>query len=315
MKTNNDMLQGGTLRPEFASAWANYYVKFIRAYEAQGVPIWGLTVQNEPMAKQTWESCIFTAAAERDFVKEHLGPTLQQAGLGDRKLIVWDHNRDLIVHRADTLLGDPGAAQYVWGVGFHWYEGGLYENVKLVHDTYPEMNLIFTEGCNYPWDFNKIHEWHWGENYGRSMIEDFNSGAVGWTDWNILLDETGGPNHVGNFCYAPVHGDTRTGELHYMNSYDYIGHFSKFIRPGARRISSSSMSKALAATAFLNQDGSIAVVVMNESEEAQPFWLWLDGMGACTESPAHSIQTLIIPKPGVAPLAGNALETASSPGQ
>lgn len=312
MKTNNDMLQGGKLKPEYAAAWANYYVKFIESYEQQGIPIWGLTVQNEPMAKQTWESCIYTAEEERDFVKEHLGPTLAKAGLGDKKLIVWDHNRDLIFHRASTILDDPEAARYVWGIGFHWYEGGLYDNVDLVNDSYPQFNLIFTEACNYPWNFDKIDEWHWGENYGRSMVKDFNCGAVGWTDWNILLDETGGPNHVGNFCYAPVHGDTRTGKLHYMNSYYYIGHFSKFIRPGARRISCSSMAKQLQTTAFQNPDGTIAVVVMNATDKDQPFFMWMAGKAAKTESPAHSIQTFVISGPGIKPLVGKGLETAAT---
>ncbi|MCU0786648.1 MAG: glycosyl hydrolase [Verrucomicrobia bacterium] len=312
MKTNNDMLQGGRLKPEYADSWASYYVRFIQAYEQQGIPIWGLTVQNEPMAKQTWESCIFTAEEERDFVKQHLGPTLWKAGLQDKKLIVWDHNRDLIFHRASTILDDPEAAKYIWGVGFHWYDGGLFDNVKLVNDTYPQFNLIFTEGCNYPWNFDKINQWHWGENYGRNMIMDFNSGAVGWTDWNILLDETGGPNHVGNFCYAPVHADTRTGKLHYMNSYYYIGHFSKFIRPGARRISSSSMSKNLLTTAFQNQDGTLAVVVMNESDQDQPYFLWLNGRAAGASSPAHSIQTVVIAAPGTKPLTDRGPETAAA---
>jgi glucosylceramidase len=293
MKSNNDMLQGGKLKPECAGIWANYFAKFIKAYEQQGIPIWGLTVQNEPMAKQLWESCIYTAEEERDFLKNHLGPTLKKAGLGAKKIIVWDHNRDLMFHRASVILDDPKAAKYVWGVGYHWYSGEQFNNEKLVADAYPNVNLIFTEGCTYPWNFEKMSEWQWGETYGKSMINDFNNGTVGWTDWNVLLDETGGPNHVQNFCYAPVHGDTRTGKLHYLNSYYYIGHFSKFIRPGARRIASSSMSDDLLSTAFLNKDGSIAVVVMNGSDKAQPFFLWHEGKAAKASSPAHSIQTLV----------------------
>ncbi len=294
MKTTGSMLQGGKLKPDYAACWAQYFVKFIHAYEQEGIPIWGLTVQNEPMAKQTWESCIYTAEEERDFVKRHLGPALAAAGLQDKKLIVWDHNRDLIFHRASTILDDPEAAKYVWGVGFHWYSGDQFDNLRLVKDAYPKINLMLTEACNYPWSFEKIGEWRWGETYGRNMINDFNSGAVAWTDWNILLDQTGGPNHVGNFCYAPVHGDTGTGELHYMNSYYYIGHLSKFIRPGARRIACSSMTDRLLTTAFLNPDGTIAVVVMNGSDEAQPYFLWLAGGAAKTESPAHSIMTLLV---------------------
>ena len=117
MKTNGDMLHGGKLKPEFRQAWANYYTKFIKAYEREGIPIWGITVQNEPMATQTWESCIYTAEDERDFLKNFLGPTMKREGLGDKKIIAWDHNRDLIYQRVSTILADPEAAQYVWGIG------------------------------------------------------------------------------------------------------------------------------------------------------------------------------------------------------
>ena len=122
MKDNNNMLQGGKLLPEYADAWAQYYAKFIKAYEAEGMPVWGITIQNEPMAVQRWESCIWTAEEERDFLKNHLGPTLEQEGLGDKKIVVWDHNRDLINHRANTIFEDPEASKYAWGIGFHWYE-------------------------------------------------------------------------------------------------------------------------------------------------------------------------------------------------
>ena len=152
MKDNNDMLHGGKLKPEFYQTWADYYVKFIKAYEKAGIPVWGLTIQNEPMATQRWESCIYTADDERDFLKNFLGPTIQKAGLGDKKIIVWDHNRDLMVQRANVIFGDPEASKYAWGMGFHWYEswsGGdkMFDNVKLVHEAYPDKNLMFTEGC------------------------------------------------------------------------------------------------------------------------------------------------------------------------
>ena len=146
------------------------------------------------------------------------------------------------------------------------------------------------------------------------MIHDFNNGAVGWTDWNMLLDHTGGPNHVGNYCFAPLHADTRTGELIYTPSYYYIGHFSKFIRPGARKIACASMSKDLLSTAFLNEDGSVAVVVMNDSDRTQPFLLWLNGAAASAQSPAHSIQTLVVSGATTKSLANKGLETAASVG-
>jgi glucosylceramidase len=298
MKTNNDMLHGGKLRPEFRQAWANYYPKFIRAYEREGIPIWGVTVQNEPMATQTWESCIYTAEEERDFIKQFLGPTMRRAGLADTRIIAWDHNRDLIYQRVSTILADREAAQYVWGIGYHWYEpwsGGtmMFDNVRLVRENFPDKKLLFTEGTADSFKAEDIHSWRLGELYGRSMINDFNDGAVGWTDWNVLLDERGGPNHVGNFCFAPVHADTKTGELTYTNSYHYIGHFAKFVRPGARRIVSSPSRSALLSTAFVNADAKIATVVMNPTDQALSYFLWVAGNAAEVNSPPHSIQTLV----------------------
>jgi len=298
MKSNNNMLQGGKLKPEFYQSWANYFVKFIRAYEKEGIPIWGVSIQNEPMATQKWESCIFSAEEERDFLKHHLGPTIKKEGLAAKKIIVWDHNRDLIYQRARTIMTDPEAAQYAWGIGYHWYEpwsGGepMFDNVKLVREAFPDKHLIFTEGCADSFKSERLTDWKLGELYGRSMINDFNSGTVGWTDWNVLLDETGGPNHVKNFCFAPVHADTRTGELIYTNSYYYIGHFSKFVRSGAKRITSSPSRSPLLSTAFVNPDGKVAVVVMNRTDQKMNYFLWLDGQGAEVESLPHSIQTLV----------------------
>jgi glucosylceramidase len=298
MKDNNNMLKGGKLKREFYQSWANYYAKFVKAYEREGIPVWGISIQNEPMATQRWESCIYSAEEERDFLKNYLGPTMRREGLGAKKIIAWDHNRDLIYQRASTILGDPQAAKYVWGIGYHWYEpwsGGepMFDNVKLVNEAYPNTNLIFTEGCKEAFDLDKVNDWKLGELYGSSMINDFNNGTVGWTDWNILLDETGGPNHVNNLCFAPVHGHTKKGQVIYTNSYYYIGHFSKFIRPGARRIVSSPSRSALLSTAFTNTDGRVAVVVMNKGEKEVPFYLWIDGRAAEVKSPARSIQTLV----------------------
>ena len=299
MKDNNDMLHGGKLLRAYDQSWANYYVKFINAYQKEGIPIWGLSVQNEPMAKQTWESCNYTAEEERDFIKNYLGPTLQKSGYADKKIIAWDHNRDLIYQRATTILSDPAAAKYVWGIGFHWYEdwtggGKIFDNVKRVAESFPNTHLIFTEGCPERFNKSQINDWKWGEAYGRNMINDFNNGTAGWVDWNILLDEQGGPNHAKNFCFAPVHADTQTGEVTYLSSFYYIGHFSKFIRPGAKRIISSSSRGQLLTTAFVNTDGKIAVIVMNQSAEKIPYRLWIKGKAAEVTSLPHSIQTLIV---------------------
>ncbi len=298
MKTNNDILHGGKLKKEFYQSWANYYTKFIKTYEKQGIPIWGISIQNEPMATQKWESCIFSGEEERDFLKNNLGPTMKAAGLGDKKIIGWDHNRDLLYQRASTLLNDPEAAKYLWGIGFHWYEpwsGGepMYDNLKLVNEAFPGKNLLFTEGCKEAFDLNKVHDWKLGEKYGANMIHDFNNGSVGFTDWNVLVDETGGPNHVGNFCFAPVIGNTKTGELIYTNEYYYIGHFSKFIHPGAKRIVSAASRSQLQTTAFKNPDGGVAVIVMNDSNTKTTFYVWINGKAAEATALPHSISTLV----------------------
>ncbi len=298
MKTNNNMLHGGMLSPAFYQSWANYYVKFIKAYESLGIPIWGLTVQNEPMATQTWESCVYTADDERNFVKKYLGPTLAKNKLGNKKLMVWDHNRDLLYQQASTILQDKDAAKYIWGVAFHWYENWtgdyLFDNVKRVKDAFPATNIMLTEACLYPFNWDSLSNWKWGELYGKNMINDFNNGAVGWTDWNILLDETGGPNHVQNFCFAPVHANLKDGSLHFMNSYYYIGHFSKYIKPGAKRINVSSSRAQLLATGFKNTDGKIAIVVMNTSNNKIDFHLWINGNAAQAIALPHSIATYLI---------------------
>jgi glucosylceramidase len=299
MKDNNDMLHGGKLATAYKQSWANYYVKFIKTYEAKGMPVWGLTVQNEPMAKQRWESCIYTAEDERDFIKNYLGPALKKAGLGEKKLIAWDHNRDLMYQRATVILNDAATAKYVWGIGFHWYEtwtGGpmQFQNLALVSKAFPEKHLIFTEGCKERFSLDSVYNWSLGERYGYSMINDFNEGTCAWTDWNILLHEKGGPNHVGNFCFAPLHADTHSGKLIYNNAYYYIGHFSKFARPGARRIAASSNRAQLQTTAFQNTDGSIAVVVMNTTDKKIDYRLLAGNNAAQTTSLPHSIMTLLI---------------------
>ncbi|MRX37865.1 glycosyl hydrolase [Flavobacterium sp. LC2016-23] len=299
MKDNNDILHGGVLLPEFAQSWANYYSKFIKAYEKEGIPVWGLTIQNEPMASQRWESCIYTPEAERDFLKNFLGPTLQKDGLGSKNIIIWDHNRgDMLEKRASLVFSDPEVSKYAWGIGFHWYEtwnGGTpkFESVGKVHEAFPEKNLLFTEGCIEKFDATKFQFWGNAERYGINMINDFNNGTTGWTDWNILLDQNGGPNHVGNFCFAPIHADTTKDELIYTPMYYYIGHLSKFIQPGAKRVSNTTSDKTLLSTSFLNTNGKIATIVMNASDKEVVYQITIDSSENTITIPAHAMQTLV----------------------
>ena len=294
MKTNGQMNHGGKLKPEYREAWARYYARYVEEYEKEGLPIWGLSVQNEPQAVQTWDSCIYTGEEERDFVRDYLGPVLEKAGLlGRVKLLIWDHNRDLLYERAKIVYDDPQAARYVWGAAFHWYVGDNFENVRLTHDAYPDKQLLFTEGCveGRP----HFDGWEVGERYGQSMLNDLNNWTVGWVDWNMLLDQRGGPNHKGNYCSAPLMADVGRGTLYYHSSYYYIGQVSRFVRPGAQRIISASTLDELESTAFINVDGQIAVVVLNRTDRYFNFALKYNGLAALAESPAHSISTFRFP--------------------
>ncbi|OPJ56706.1 glycoside hydrolase family 30 protein [Clostridium oryzae] len=293
MKTNGDMNHGGKLLPECAPLWAKYYTKYIKAARNEGLDIRAITVQNEPAAVQTWDSCIYSAEEERDFLRKHLGPTMEKEGLSDIKIYIWDHNRDIIVNRAKGVLEDAEATKYVYGISNHWYVSEEFCNLTKVHELFPDKHILFSEGCQE--GGVHLNSWETGERYGRNMIGDFNNWQEGWLDWNLILDETGGPNHVGNLCDAPIIADTKKDEVIYNSSYYYIGQFSKYIKPGAKRIEVLQQGKsALENAAFVNKDESIVVIVLNETDNEESFNLKYEEESAQYAIPAHGITTFII---------------------
>ncbi|HVU23775.1 MAG TPA: glycoside hydrolase family 30 protein [Opitutus sp.] len=290
MKTNFRMDDGGSLRREYAAAWAQYYVKFVQAMQREeGISLWALTVQNEPEAHQTWESCLYTPEQERDFVRDHLGPALAQAGLGHVQLFGLDHNRDIEEKYADADFGDPAAARYFTGLALHWYVSDDFAASSRVHAKYPDKPIIFTEGCRE--GGAGLGSWAHGEIYAHQMIGDFRNWVCNFMDWNIALDERGGPNHVGNFCDAPVIVDTRTHEVRYGPSFYYIGQFSRYVQPGAHRIASAGGPAGLESVAFVNPDGMLVAVVLNASDQPASFTLAAGGDALACTIPAHAIQT------------------------
>jgi len=291
MKDNNSLIHGGKLLPEYRQAWADYYVKFVEEYRQSGVTIWGLTVQNEPAAIQRWDSCIYSGEEERDFVKNYLGPTLQNSSAKDVKLLIWDHNRDIIVERAKAVLEDKEAAKYVWGTAFHWYVSEAFENVGKVHELFPDKGLLFTEGCQE--GGVHFHSWKTGERYARNMIGDFLNHTQGYIDWNLFLDNTGGPNHVNNLCDAPIIVDVFPEKLIHQSSYYYIGHFSKYVKPQALRIDLVQHHQDLQAVAFKNTDGSIAFIVLNETDQDIDYSVSVLGEKVETTILKHSIHTVL----------------------
>mmetsp|Transcript_59964 Transcript_59964/g.135622 ORF Transcript_59964/g.135622 Transcript_59964/m.135622 type:complete len:487 (-) Transcript_59964:38-1498(-) len=311
MKDTGKMCMGGRLKPECREAWARHYVRFAKALEEEGLPLWGFTVQNEPEAATPWENCLYSGEAERDFVRDFLGPALRDSGLGDLKVIVHDHNRDNMFARARAILSDPVAAQFVWGTAFHWYgderyeswpaPGGMkcFENVQRVHDLAPEKHIIMSEACQERGP--RTGDWRLGERYAESIIRDMNHWTEAWVDWNMVLDRTGGPNHVGNVCSAPIIVDAKNDAFSLQSSYYYIAHFSRFIVPGAQRILCGSSRDALEATAFENPDGTIVVVVLNQSDNPYSLKLELLAEEVKTDVPPHSITTFIMTAPAAVP--------------
>lgn len=296
MKDTKEMNYGGKLLDEYKQSWANYYVKFIEHMAKRDIDIWGVSVQNEPQAVQTWDSCVYSSEDERDFVKNNLGPAMHEAGYSDKAIIIWDHNRDIMVERALTILSDEEANKYIWGVGNHWYVSEDFNNLSIVKNMYPDKHLIFTEGCVEFGIYGDASRWENGEMYGRNIIGDFNNYCEGFIDWNLYLNEIGGPNHVGNYCEAPIMIDTKNGGVKYNPSYYYIGHFSKYIKKDAVRVSSciseKLKSEKLHVVSFVNIDESIVVVIQNEGW-IKELTLMIDGKGCNITVPNRSITTYV----------------------
>lgn len=300
MKTNGEMNHGGRLKPECRALWAEYYCRFIEELEKRNCPVWGLSVQNEPMANQCFDSCVWTGREEMEFVRDYLGPALARHGFGDRKLMVFDHNRDQVYRRATTVYNDPEASKYVWGAAIHWYEGYCGSEMSYVlsdlHFRCPEKKIFFSEGCN---GGNNRHlgSWEAGERYSSAIINDMNHFCCGWTDWNLVLDiATGGPRHVPNACGAPILCDIENGTVHYQPGFWHIGHTSRFVKRGARRIIASPEIAALKTVAFENPDGEIVAVVQNATDSEFKWHLHFRGQTLERKAFAHSIETFCFPK-------------------
>lgn len=302
MKDNEDVNHGGCLKKECYKSWASYMVKYIQGMRERGIELSMVSIQNEPEAVQTWASCEYNSAQEAEFAVDYLYEALKEASLQDEvKIVIWDHNKDAIYRRVKEVMSYKNAKDVIWGVAYHWYVTDKSENLTMVHEYCPDKHIMFTEGCveivNVSGDTSSkegIGAWTHGETYGRNMINDFNNYNEAWIDWNLVLDKVGGPNYVGNYCEAPIHIDG-TDKVIYNRSYYYIGHFSRYIKPGAKRILCRTDSyRGVYATAYKNPDGEIVAVVQNESDTSHKLAIVVDGKGVNTELPAHSITTFIV---------------------
>lgn len=291
MKTNGEMNNGGRLKAEHQSTWARYIARYIKEMQAQGLDIQYLTVQNEPAAVQTWDSCCFSAEEEMEFVRDYLGPTLESQGLSFIKILIWDHNKEIVYERASTILADRKAASYIYGIAVHWYTGDHFEGLSLVKDQYPDKQIFFTEGCI---EFSRFKDDQIGnaEMYAHDMIGDFNHGLSAFLDWNLLLDANGGPNHAKNYCAAPIMCTSDKSRIEKKLSYYYIGHFSRYIQKGARHIAFTKYCSEVEVTAFQNPDGQRVLVLLNRCQRNLPVTIREQAMGTDLTLKPNTIATI-----------------------
>lgn len=289
MKTSGQMNQGGSLKKEYYELWSQYFVKFIEEYKKNGINISAVTVQNEPAAAPRWESCVYTPEEESYFVKNHLGKKMKDMGV---KVMFWDHNRSWLLDRALAVLADKEAAEYIDAVACHWYRGDHFENLAIFHDMFPDKEIFFSEGC-YEYSLGEMDTVKIGEKYAHDIIGNFNNYCSTFCDWNLVLDENGGPNHVGNLCDAPIMIDTKNDKIYVHDSYYYIGHFSKYVKKGAKRIGSSKWCSEIDTVSFKNPDGTIVSVVLNRTNDDLDFAFKLGDSFISCKAEARSIATYI----------------------
>lgn len=276
MKSNGQRKNGGKLKKEYYGRYAEYICRYIKEFRDRGFVVNRLSVQNEPKAVQKWDSCVYSAEEEKTFLRDYLYPALISHGMDDLEIFIWDHNKERVFERASAII-DETTDKMITGVAFHWYSGDHFDALRLIKEKFPEKKLILSESCLEFCKFEREDEIKNAAKLAHDMMGNLNHGMNSFYDWNILLDEKGGPNHVSGFCDAPFlyHQDTR--ELEEGKILRYYWHFSHFIKAGAVRIASSCYTSDLEVTAWKNPDGGIAFILLNRTGKELPFVLRLRG--------------------------------------
>ncbi len=295
MKNTHLLIIGGKLRDKYKQTYADYFTKYIKAYKEEGFDINYVTVQNEPNAIQKWESCLYSPEDEADFIVNYLYPTLKNNNL-DTEILIWDHNKERVLTRTLKEISIDGLYEKIAGIAYHYYSGDHFENLKIISEKFPEKLLIHTEGCvGYSEKTNDTNVGD-GEIYAHDIIGDFNSGSMGYIDWNMILDYNGGPNHKNNNCSAPVMIKQEGNDYFKNPSFTYISHFSKFIKIGAKRLGTSRYTEDIEVTAFKNPDNSIVIVVLNRRNWNVEYNLCIEERYINETIKPHSICTFIVTK-------------------
>ena len=273
--------------------WADYICRYIIEFQERGYHVKRISLQNEPKAVQEWDSCIFTAQEEKEFLRDFLFPALQKQNLTDIEIFIWDHNKERVYERAKAII-DNETYEKVTGIAFHWYSGDHFEALDLVRKKFPDKKMIISESCIEFYKFSSDEMTKSAQCLAHEIIGDLNHGMTAFYDWNLLLDEKGGPNHVENYCLAPFLYDTVNKKLMPQLLGQYLEHFSHYLVPGSVRLGYSKYTEQIDVTAYKRLDGSIVVIMQNKGEDIVPVCMRIEGQQAEMILYPKSISTGII---------------------
>ena len=313
---------GGRLKPEYYEAWAKYLVAYIKAYLKEGIPVTMLSIQNEAGAATNWDSCVWSGAQEKKFLKDYLYPAVKKAGLaGTIGIFVWDHNKERMIEHVEEVV-DEETKDMIKGFAYHWYTGDHFDVLSMLNTKYPEKVLMHSESCglhipgkplpceiteemkkNLPPEMMIAVNRSSGEieyddamSYAHDMIGDINHGMNRWIDWNMIVDRTGGPRHVPGGFAAPIVAED-DGTFTKTLSYYYIKQIATTIRPEAVRIGSSIYGAGIEVTAAKNSDGSIGIVLLNRMEKDITVTMRLNGYCSNIKLSGKTLNSLLVEEP------------------
>jgi glucosylceramidase len=298
MKTNGSMTGGGELiHPSGYGAFANYLVQSVEAYQAAGVPVYALTMQNEPLYENNYESMLLEAPDESTLLSQYVGPAFMKAGLST-KILLYDHNWDAPSYPMSILGDGSQSSAYASGSAFHCYAGDP-SVMTTVHDAYPNKDVYVTECSTGTWQPREPAEYIQDE-ISRVFIPSLRNWAKTVVLWNLALDENNGPilpnsSEACDTCTGIATIQSSGSGYHLNLSYYLLGHFSKFIVPGAKRISSDSKPRGLQSVAFKNPDGSKVMIVLNSADNPETFKTIAGGESFSYTLPKGSLASFIWP--------------------
>ena len=271
---------GIKLSKKYYDSYSNYLVKYLDEYKKIGIDIDYLTMQNEPIARQKWESCVFTSHDQKEFIYKYLIPKLDKT-----KILLWDHNKDNLFEIVNDLYRENNK---IAGTCFHYYTNHCFNELKKIREKYPNMLLINSEMCCGYTPYDEIKWIESAEYYLRDIIGDMNSGINAYLDWNILLDKNGGPTHSKNYVKSAsiLDGDN------YIKSpiYYYLYHISHFIDGNIKIIETSLYPEKLNVVSLMLRN-KLIVVIMNDTNKNIEFNLVFRDRYIHDLIKAHSIIT------------------------